>query len=70
MIADCRPNGSQPPPLWMGTPLLIIAVLEDVTIPTQLLQCIEEVEARGLDIEGIYRFQKSFTIGKVVHQVK
>ncbi|MCJ1474480.1 Rho-type gtpase-activating protein [Lambiella insularis] len=55
------PNGStpaviaEPPSVLYGSELEQRAEYERVSIPGIVIRCIEEVELRGMDVEGIYR---------------
>lgn len=54
-MAVSTPTAAEPPSVLFGSELVERSDYERRQIPSVVTRCIEEVELRGMDIEGIYR---------------
>uniref|UniRef100_A0A914LT94 Uncharacterized protein n=1 Tax=Meloidogyne incognita TaxID=6306 RepID=A0A914LT94_MELIC len=56
---DCRPEAKYIKRMF-AVDLTTLCLAHGVRVPTPLLHCIDEVERRGINVEGIYRVSGSF----------
>ena len=65
---DAYPSAASPETTLFGIDLISRCEFERRTVPAIVLRCIDEVESRGMDMEGIYRKSGSFSQVKQVQQ--